>query len=174
MAGGWMQALGVDPARVGIDPKTPMTMQAVNAIVSDLVIGKLGSGGFPTNNFSNTDRDFLKSGIFEASDTPEANHLKLEVLKRAAEVDERKAAEWSAYRQAAKKAGKEASYEDFEGDFRAKLGNVFEDLPGYPGKSSPGTGGTAPAPNPILDELRRRGIDPAKRSELEDPAAGMA
>lgn len=122
--GGYMQALGIDPKLLGIDPKTPMTAQALSAITSDLVIGKLGAGGFPSNNFSNADREFLTQGVFNLADTPQANKMKLEVARRVAELDERKANAWAQ----ARKSGH--SYEDFEAGWRDGLGkqNIFADL----------------------------------------------
>lgn len=122
--GGWMQAAGLNPQMLGIDPKTPMTAEALNAITSELVIGKIGSGGFPANNFSNPDREFLVQGVFKLSDRPEANFIKLEVAKRVAALDEQKADAWAEARASGQ------SYERFDRDWRKQLGSqsIFGDL----------------------------------------------
>jgi hypothetical protein len=122
--GGWMQAMGIKPEALGIDPKTPMTAQALTALTSELVIGKIGSGGFPANNFSNPDREFLVQGVFKLADRPEANFIKLELAKRVAALDEQKADAWAEARADGQ------SYEKFERDWRKQLGSqsIFGDL----------------------------------------------
>ena len=68
------RALGVSDevlARLNLDPKSIGSAQAFNAIVGDLVIGKIGAGGFPSNNFSNTDRTFLTDTVAKLGDDPE-------------------------------------------------------------------------------------------------------
>lgn len=36
---------------IGLDPKKVGDAQAVQSLVNELVVGKIGAGGFPSNNF---------------------------------------------------------------------------------------------------------------------------
>lgn len=155
--GGYLQAFGVDPKVFGIDPKTPMTAEALTALTSELVVGKIGSGGFPANNFSNPDREFLVQGVFSLADRPEANAIKLEVARRVAALDQEKADAWAEAR-----AGG-TSFEKFERDWRQKLGkqSIFGDLIDQvkAASKSPGVAPTtAPAGGTVIDgyTIRKR------------------
>jgi hypothetical protein len=92
--GGWLQSLGMDPAAVGIDPKLPATAEAVNGLANEMILGKIGKGQFPANNFSEQDRNFLLTTIPQLSDRPEAANIKLEVSRRLDELAIHRADEW--------------------------------------------------------------------------------
>jgi hypothetical protein len=92
--GGWLQSLGMDPAAIGIDPKLPATAEAVNGLANEMILGKIGKGQFPANNFSEQDRNFLLTTIPQLSDRPEAANIKLEVSRRLDELAIHRADEW--------------------------------------------------------------------------------
>jgi hypothetical protein len=88
--GAWMQAVGIDPARFGINPATPMTAEALTGITNEMVLGKIGAGGMPANNFSDADRKFLQQTATSLADRPEANFLKLEMARRVNDLQAQK------------------------------------------------------------------------------------
>lgn len=92
--GAWLQSLGMDPAAIGIDPKLPATAEAVNGLANEMILGKIGKGQFPANNFSEQDRNFLLTTIPQLSDRPEAATIKLEVSRRLDNLAIHRADEW--------------------------------------------------------------------------------
>ncbi len=139
--GAVMQAAGLDPKVLGIDPNLPARAEVFNGLANSMIMGKLGgAGGFPTNNFSNTDRDFITKGLPQLGDRPEANDLKLQTAERLANLQVEKANAWLDARNAG------TSYEKFERDWNKKLSgmNLFGDLM----QGMPAAGGqTAPLPS---------------------------
>jgi hypothetical protein len=120
--GAFGRALGISDqalAALNLKPEQIGSRQAFNAIVGDLVIGKIGAGGFPSNNFSNTDRSFLTDTVAKLGDDPESNRIKLASAKLVAHRDLEKAQEWSAFRNAPENKGK--SFNDFEDHWNAKV-----------------------------------------------------
>lgn len=145
--GGLMQSIGLNPKSLGIDPNLPANAQTMQALSNEMVTGKLGAGGFPSQNFSNTDRTFLEKTVPSLTDRPEANEMKLAVAERMAQLHVDKADKWAEARANGK------SYEVFEREWRKDLQgrNVFGDLiqkiPG--GQPSPVAATAAPAPTVI-------------------------
>jgi hypothetical protein len=94
--GAWLQSLGLDPSGVGIDPKLPATVEAINGLSNEMILGKIGSatGGFPANNFSEQDREFLRTTIPQITDRPESAGIKLEASRRLDELAIHRADEW--------------------------------------------------------------------------------
>src|SRR5436190_7683909 len=116
------RALGVSDevlARLNLDPKSIGSAQAFNAIVGDLVIGKIGAGGSPSNNFSNTDRTFLTDTVAKLGDDPESNRIKLGAAKMVAHRDLEKAQESAAFR----RDNPNKSFVDFEHSWNEKVSN---------------------------------------------------
>lgn len=148
--GAWMQSVGLNPEAVGIDPKLPMTVEAMRGLSNEMVVGKIGAseGGFPANNFSDADRSFLQDTVLKLSDRPEANHIKLEVAKRVAKLEADKADAWADARDNG------VSFEKFEREWRkeARKKDVFGDLYEEAKKLS-----TAPARGaPDKDALKKK------------------
>jgi hypothetical protein len=120
--------VGISPetlTSLGIDPKLPATSQALEMMVNQSTISKLGAGGFPTQNFSNTDRDFLVKLFPSMQNRPEANALILEVHKRAAMREYEAAQDWDK----AQNEGK--SFKDWERDWSKRMSSgpsVFGDI----------------------------------------------
>jgi hypothetical protein len=118
------RALGVsDEAirKIGEDPNLPATGQAIEKIVNELTIGLIGPGGFPANSFSNADRDFLEKIWPSIKNEPGANFIAIEVAKRGELRKAQKQAEWRAYSEEQRAAGKKPSFADFEDAYVAKL-----------------------------------------------------
>jgi hypothetical protein len=80
--GSWAESLGIDPALLGIDPNLPASADALNAAITSLTTGMIGPGGFPANQFTEADREFILSTFPQLGDLPGAVDLKLEVLRR--------------------------------------------------------------------------------------------
>lgn len=122
--GAWAQAVGLDPAKLGIDPKLPMLSQAGQGLINQHMVGMIGSGGFPANNFSDADRSFLLKGLPSFSNVPGANKVLVEVARR---VEQRKIDRANAWMDA-REQGK--SFEKFEREWSAKIRkeDMFADI----------------------------------------------
>lgn len=122
--GAWAQSAGINPSLIGIDPKTPVTGQAINGIANEMVLGKIGKGGFPANNFSEQDRKFMLTTIPQLSDQPGSAAIKLEVSRRLDQLSVMKANEWAAARDQHK------TFDQFSSEWRRKMQgmNIFGDL----------------------------------------------
>jgi hypothetical protein len=107
--------------RIGGDPNLPATGQAIEKIVNELTIGLIGPGGFPANSFSNADRDFLEKIWPSIKNEPGANFIAIEIAKRGELRKAQKQAEWRAYSEEQRAAGKKPSFADFEDAYVSKL-----------------------------------------------------
>lgn len=146
--GGYLQSLGIDPAKVGIDGNMVAKVESMQALSNKQLMGLLGPGGFPSQNFSDTDRKFLEKIVTSPYDRPETNELKLAVAERIHGLSMDKAGAWGDAREAGQ------SYEKFERDWRRQIKdrNIFEDLqlPNIAQPLPPGAqpaGGSAPTPD---------------------------
>jgi len=146
---GWAQAFGIDPARVGLNPNQSITSDSAQKIINELVTGSIGKGGFPANNFSDADREFLIKMFPSIANRPEANAIALETMKRIEQRKMEAAAAWRAYQRKQKAENKSASFGEFEADYAESVQNkpMFADVQamiekldkaGNGDKSSPG------------------------------------
>lgn len=130
--GAWMESVGVDPSIVGIDPKTPATLQAIGGLTNQMIMGKIGPGGFPANNFSEQDRKFILTTIPQMTDLPDAIRIKLAVSDRLNKLAIERANAWDAAQDEAAKAGipVDQAYRNFERDWRHHMegADLFGDL----------------------------------------------
>ncbi len=129
--GAWLQSLGMDPAAIGIDPKLPATTEAINGLANEMILGKIGKGQFPANNFSEQDRNFLLTTIPQITDRPEAAAVKLEVSRRLDELAIHRADEWEKIaNDPTDTRPLEAKFAEFSHDWRDYLQkqNVFSGL----------------------------------------------
>jgi hypothetical protein len=124
--GAWLQSFGIDPAKLGIDPKLPASAEAATSLVNRFAMSNIGaaSGGIPANNFSEADRDFIMRLVPSLANRPEANQILIAAAERKAQVEMEHANAWADARE------KGTSYEKFERQWRKDLGgrNVFGDL----------------------------------------------
>lgn len=131
---GFAQALGIPNetlAGLGLNPDQAVTSQVATKLTNELVTGMIGSGGFPSNNFSNRDREFLTDIFPKISNRPEANQIAIEVLRRSQQRNLEVGDAWQEYQQAQRAAGKPASVGEFEFNFRKGLrsqSDLFSDL----------------------------------------------
>jgi hypothetical protein len=162
--GGYMQAFGMDPKALGIDPNLPTNAQTADALANRMTIGMIGPGGFPANNFSETDRKFIRDIFPKLGDTPGAQKLKAKVLYRIAELQYERGNSWAD----ADAAG--TSFRDWQRTYRKELRSrdgknqpsVFDDvIKEYEALKVPAAGGATTAPvgmDAILEEKKRRGL----------------
>lgn len=128
-AGQWAKALGISESTLegmGIGKDFIGDAQAFNSITSRMMVDMIGKGGFPANNFSNADREFLIQTLPRLTNDPRGNRIIMEASRRAAERDIEKARAWQSYR----KANPSNSYDDFELDFRDSVqrADIFGDM----------------------------------------------
>lgn len=123
--GSWLQAAGIDPKAVGIDPALPANAEAIASLSNKMALSNIGGpGGIPANNFSEADRKFVTTLVPGLAQRPEANQILLGVAERTNQLAMEKADKWAAAR------SNGMSYENFEREWRKDLGsrNVFGDL----------------------------------------------
>lgn len=105
----------------GLDPRLPEQQQIMQKMVAELVVGSIGPGGFPAQNFSNADREFLEKMFPQINGQPWANDLVIEALKRTEEFKIRRAQDWDEYAAEAEANGQNPSYRLWERGFRQRI-----------------------------------------------------
>jgi hypothetical protein len=156
---------------LGLDPKGVGSAQAVQSLINESVLGKIGAGGLPANNFSDADREFIVKIFPGLGDDPQANKIRIEGARRMAQLDIERAKEFQKFK--ANPANKGKGFEDFEllwGDEMSRkdvfgdLRKQAETLVGAPRTDIGGTlnnhgsAPTAPDRSAIETEMRRRGL----------------
>lgn len=151
----WAKSLGLNDdvaSSLGLDPKGVGSAQALQSLVNESVIGKIGSGGFPANNFSDADRTFITQIFPTLGDDPRANRIRVEAAKRMAQLDIQRAKDYQAWR--SDPANKGRGFEDFEvfhADKVAKqdiFGDLRREAEKITGPARPESGNTYDNPNP--------------------------
>ena len=155
---GFAQSLGIPDetiAGLGLKPRQAIDAQTATKLINESIVGMIGAGGFPANNFSNADREFLTDIFPKISNRPEANQTAIEVLRRIQGRNLEVADAWAEYQQAQREARKPLSVQEFEFNFRkAQRGkpDLFADIrqqadaaPAGRGGEG-GTGGGSPPP----------------------------
>lgn len=160
----WAKSFGLDDKvaeSLGLDPKRVGDAQAVTALSNEMLLGNLGPGGFPAQNFSDTDRKFMEAILPRLMNDPRANKIILEVARRNAQLDVAKAKEWQTFRRSSDNKGR--GYADFEIDWSDKLArlDLFGDLakaagPLIPAEQPQQQG--MPSRKDIEAEIKRRGL----------------
>src|SRR5215218_8928108 len=144
--GAWGKALGIEEklmTDLGIDPKQVGDAQGVQSLVGQMIVNRLGKGGFPSNNFSNKDLQFLQAIYPNIGNDPKANAIMMEAMARGYALDMKKGREWQVFR----KNNKGASYEDFEVQWLDQTKHVLEDLYDQaPAPAAPQGGAGTPPP----------------------------
>ena len=111
----WSKSLGMndDFAKgLGLDPSKVGTSQAVQAMTNELVLGKIGAGGLPANNFSDADRQFLTDTLPKIGNDPRANKILIEAARRVHQGSIQRALDYQTWKE--DPASKSKSFEDFE------------------------------------------------------------
>lgn len=127
----WAKSFGLNDEvakSLGLDPKGVGSAQAVQSLINESVVGKIGSGGFPANNFSDADREFITKIFPSLGDDPRANKIRIEGARRMAKLDIDRAKAFQAFKR--DPANKGRGFEDFELDWSEKMAqrDVFGDL----------------------------------------------
>jgi hypothetical protein len=160
----WAKSLGLPDGTaesIGLDPKAVGDAQALQALTAKSIVSMIGQGGFPANNFSDADREFLISTVERLSNDPRANKLILETARRVSQLDIAKAKEWQNFRRDPQNKG--LGFADFEIAFNDKIAkaDLFGDLRkqseqyiGQPAAQQPGP----PSRSDIEAEIKRRGL----------------
>lgn len=97
-AGQWAKELGVGEKQLeafGIGKNFVGDAQTLQAQTSRMLVDMLGSGGFPSNNFSNADREFIEKTLPNLGNDPRGNRLMMAFMKRAAERDRDQYKAWT-------------------------------------------------------------------------------
>lgn len=169
----WAKSFGLNDdvaASIGLDPKGVGSAQALQSLVNESVVGKIGAGGFPANNFSDADREFITDIFPKLGNDPRANKIIVESARRMAQLDIQRAKEYQAFK--ANPANAKKRFEDFELEFSDRIAkkDLFGDLrkeaesivgaprpdvgstlqnPGVAPQSQPALGGTSRTPNGV-------------------------
>jgi Transglycosylase SLT domain len=126
------RALGLSDGTIAsvADPNLPITQQVANKVVNEMVLGKIGSGGMPANNFSDADRRFLSDIFPKITNEPGANKIAIEVLRRVEQRNAEKLQAWDNYSEQAAQQGKHPSFEEFDRMFRRQVQgqDMFKDI----------------------------------------------
>ena len=127
----WAKSLGVndDFAKgLGLDPAKVGNTQALQAMTNELVLGKIGPGGLPSNNFSDADRQFLTDTLPKLGNDPRANKILIESARRVNQTNIQRALDYQTWKEDPANKGK--SFEDFEfgGARRTSQMDRFGDL----------------------------------------------
>lgn len=164
--GSVVQAFGIDPSKLGIDPKLPATQEALTSLVNNMTLGKIGaaSGGMPANNFSDADRNFLTKIMPNLANRPEANDIILEAGTRMAQLRMDKSNAWVDARAGEwdKAPGEKMSYEKFDRTWRKQNSaqDLFKDLSDKVTALGGGQQTATPVPDrsAVEQEMRKRGL----------------
>lgn len=161
---GWAQALGIPDetlAKWGLNPNQAIDDQIIQKLVNEFTIGLIGSGagtqGFPANNFSDADREFLSKIFPQLLNRPETNQIIVEVLSRAEQRKIDFGNAWGKYKDEAAAAGENPSFDKFEREFQAGLNASHSDMYGDLTKALAGRY-SAPAPDLSAPPVRPENV----------------
>lgn len=127
----WARSFGLsdDVAEsLGLDPKSVGTTQALQFLINESALSKIGAGGIPANNFSDADREFITKIFSQLGDDPQANKIRIEGARRIAQLDIDRAKAFQKFK--ANPANKGRGFEDFELEWSEKISqqDIFGDL----------------------------------------------
>jgi hypothetical protein len=140
---------------LGIDPNLVTTGPAIQGLINRQVVGMIGGGQFPAQNFSDTDRIFLEKIFPSLTNQPGANRLITATAERLLELESAKLKAWTQARK------QKISFRDFEADWNDKLQglDLFGDIAKQAGMSADGEGdnGWSEVPGMPGVTIRKRG-----------------
>lgn len=94
--------LGVPPSvlsGLGISPDQVASGEAIRSLASQMLQGMIGPGGFPAQNFSNTDRDMLMASLPSLGNSPAGNRAIIGIMRAQAERQRELGQSWADFRQ---------------------------------------------------------------------------
>lgn len=89
-AGQIAQRLNVPPATLealGINPEQVASGEAIRSLASQMLVGMIGSGGFPAQGFSNADREMLERALPGLQNSPGGNKMIIQIMRAGAQRD---------------------------------------------------------------------------------------
>lgn len=116
-AGQLAQRMGVPQATMeglGIDPKAIAQGEGIRSLASQMLVGMIGSGGFPAQGFSNADREMLERALPSLSNSPAGNRLIIQIMRAGAQRDLEIGQAWRAWSRT--KGDNLASVRDFQAE----------------------------------------------------------
>lgn len=81
-------------ASVGMERSAIASGEALRGVSGEMLLGLIGPGGFPAQNFSNADREMLERSILTVTNSPGGNRLVLAAMRDAARVENAIGAAW--------------------------------------------------------------------------------
>lgn len=100
-AGALAQRLGVPESvlsDLGIDRTRTAAGEEIRSLTGQMLIGLIGPGGFPAQNFSNADREMLERSLPSLANTPQGNMQIISVLRAQAERTRELSQSWNDFR----------------------------------------------------------------------------
>ncbi len=173
-AGQLAQRLGLPNAvleAAGIGRDQVASGEGMRSLTSQMLVGLIGSGGFPAQNFSNADREMLERALPNLANSPQGNQVISTILRASAERDREVARAWMAWRR--ENGDNAESVQRFEAERlpaiidRDVIAPILQDA--YPAdaapQSVPGPGGrgTAEPPTTSRAPVRVRTPEEARR-----------
>lgn len=89
-AGQIAQRLNVPAATLealGINPEQVASGEAIRSLASQMLVGMIGSGGFPAQGFSNADREMLERALPGLANSPGGNKMIINIMRAGAQRD---------------------------------------------------------------------------------------
>lgn len=96
-AGQIAQRLGIPDAvleRLGISKDQVAAGEGIRSITGQMLVGMIGQGGFPAQNFSNADREMLERVMPGLANSPQGNRVIADIMRLGVQRDREIAAAW--------------------------------------------------------------------------------
>ena len=172
-AGQIAQRMGVPQATLdalGINADQVASGEQIRSLASQMLVGMIGSGGFPAQGFSNADRDMLERALPGLANSPQGNKMIIGIMRASAQRDMEIGKAWRDWSRV--KGDNLASVRGFQSEIlpgiveRGIVAPILEqggwtDPTAGPAASAP------PAPGAVIDGHRFRGGDPANPASWE-------
>jgi spore germination cell wall hydrolase CwlJ-like protein len=163
---------------LGIDAKAVAQGEGIRSLASQMLVGMIGSGGFPSQGFSNADRDMLERALPGLANSPGGNKVIIQIMRAAAQ---RELEIGRAWRQHSRTNGDNlASVRSFQADVLPGLtekdvigpileqGGWVETPTAAPGGATPAPQqGAGPQPGMVENGYRFRGGNPGDPKSWE-------
>lgn len=172
-AGQIAQRMGVPQATLdalGINADQVASGEQIRSLASQMLVGMIGSGGFPAQGFSNADRDMLQAALPGLANSPQGNKMIINIMRASAQRDLEISKAWRDWSRV--KGDNLASVRGFQSEIlpgiveRGIVAPILEqggwtDPTAGPAASAP------PAPGAVIDGHRFKGGDPANPASWE-------
>ena len=164
--GQYAQRLGIPDSALpsGMDRNAVASTETLRSLSNSMLIGMIGNGGFPSNNFSDADRKTLEAARPGMANSPAGNQTLVEIARLTADRNLQVARSW---REFSMRNGNSAeSYQRWQAE---KLPQITEQNIIAPLVTRPPTGAPAPQVPPPVDRVPQR-VGTGGLPRLTDPA----